>query len=554
MIRVKYEHCALAIGCAVNGGSIATPCDVTPSISPRTYPTEAMAHPISVQGQSVIVGAGPVGLALALGLARHGVRTVVVEKNESTSKYSRAPGIHLRTLEVFRQWSVANRFLLAGVLREKLAIYSSSEGAVPLLDVDFSALASEADRPGLLVLEQGETEALLLEAVRKTGMSDIRFGTEATALHADEKSVRLTVRAGDAEEILEAPFLVGCDGAGSFVRNALALPFEGKTYSTRPMLADIRIDDDRDSKPWPRIHNSSAGITLGIKLRDGLWRLIRLEPDTNSGAEEVPDSEIAARMEEVVGPGQFETVWASRFRIHLRSAPTFRVGRVLLAGDAAHIHSPVGGQGMNVGIQDAHNLAWKLAAALRGGDIDRLLDSYNQERHEVVVGNISRTTDIATRMFLQAPSRVRSGVIKVARLAMNVAPLRRRNLRQITMIDLGYEKSALINPRERAAGERLPNTLLRRESGAEARLYDLLPIGPCIIDCAQDRAFLPHLPIQDIIRIGPGEFSDASGLLRKLLGNRDGWILVRPDAHIAFARHHLRGAEAAVKHALGERP
>ncbi len=516
-------------------------------MSPTPIPTADSAAPVA------IVGAGPVGLSLALGLARHGVRSVLLERNQATSWRSKAPGIHVRTREIFRQWGIEQRFLDAGTLMRTITLHSPEHRRRPLVSLDFSALEPEADRPGLLVLEQAHTERLLLEAVRESGLCEVRFGAEVVGLAQGTEGASLTIREDGAERALAAEFVVGCDGASSFVREALELPFEGITYSVRPMLADVRIEDARDALPWPRTRSARGGITTGIRLAPGLWRLIYLERGDPRQANEVPEEEVRERVHEVLGEGPFEVEWASRFRIHLRSAPRFRVGRVLLAGDAAHVHSPVGGLGMNGGIQDAHNLAWKLAHALGGGDTERLLDSYEVERRAVIVESVSRYTDFITRAFLQAPAVVRQGAFLLFRSLLRILRLRRMILRRTAMLDLDYPASPLLRRRERAAGVRLPNPLLRAPDGQAVRLYELLPNAPVILEVAEERAFAAELPVEHVIRIGRGGYEEPTGLLRKLLGRRDGWILVRPDAHIAWARHRLEGMEEAVRDALGEK-
>ncbi|MDZ5696107.1 FAD-dependent monooxygenase [Chelativorans sp. M5D2P16] len=288
-------------------------------------------------------------------------------------------------------------------------------------------------------------------------------------------------RQNGSEQALEADFVVGCDGAGSFVREALGFPFEGFTYSIRPILADVRIGDGRDELEWPRVWNGRDGPSVAIRLKDGLWRIIRLERGDPTKDDDVPEEEIGDRVAETLGDGPFAIEWANRFRIHLRSAPRFRSGRVLLAGDAAHVHSPVGGLGMNAGIQDAHNLAWKLATALQRGDVDRLLDSYDVERRAVVVEDVSTYTDVLTRLFLQVPSTVRAAAFLFLRLWLSFSGPRKLMIRRATMIGLGYEESPLLVRQDRAAGVRLPNPILRCPEGNRTRLYDLLPNAPVVL-------------------------------------------------------------------------
>lgn len=331
-----------------------------------------------------IVGAGPVGLGLALGLACHDVPSVVLERAPTTSEQSRAAGIHIRTREALRRWGIEDRFLAAGDLVTELVLRDVRARDRPLLGLDLEELADEVERPGLLMLEQSETERLLLEAVRATGLAEVVFDAEVVDLRQDAGGVELAVRTHHAGlRSVAADYAVGCDGASSFVRGALRLPFEGSTYPLRPMLADVAIGDDRDRMVWPRLHDGREGLTVALRLARGKWRIIHLADDAPDEADEVPDAEVQRRVDTVLAPGPVEVVWSSRFAIHRRSSPRFRAGRVVLAGDAAHVHSPVGGQGMNAGLQDAHDLAWRLAAALEGADADRLLDAYEVERRTV---------------------------------------------------------------------------------------------------------------------------------------------------------------------------
>lgn len=399
---------------------------------------------------------------------------------------------------------------------------------------------------------RGETERILLDLVRETGLCDVRFDAEAVALDTDSEESALVVRRAGIERTIRARYVVGSDGASSFVRGALGLPFEGMTYALRPMLADVRVGDARDGLPWPRFNNAGAGLRFTLRLRPGVWRVISLDQARPDEAGQVSDEEVRACTAELLGDGPVEVVWSSRFRIHLRSSPTFRRGRVLLAGDAAHVHSPVGGMGMNAGIHDADNLAWKLAAALAGGDVDRLLDSYDVERRAVAVEHVSRLTDLMTRGFVLAPAAVRAAAFLAFRAAMRVPFLRRPILRGMTMIDLGYPASPILDRRDRAAGVRLPNPLLSYADGRTVRLYDLLPAGPVLLKVGQIGEPETAMPVSAVVHIGRDP-ADATGSIRALLGHRNGWILVRPDSYIAWARSHGQDLDRAVRHALGMR-
>jgi 2-polyprenyl-6-methoxyphenol hydroxylase-like FAD-dependent oxidoreductase len=497
-----------------------------------------------------IVGAGPVGLSMALALARQGVRTTLLERKQTTSSASKAPGIHVRTREIFRQWQVEDRFLAAGELRQLVTLHSVEKGRGPLASFDFTELEAEADLPGLLILAQSETERLLLEALSESGLCDIRFGAEVFGLEQSTSRVALTYRRDGGEHSVDSAYVVGCDGANSFVREALGLPFAGTTYSLRPMLADVKITDDRDHVPDPRVSAGGRDFAFAVRLRPEHWRLVHLSR-TAGESDEVPHEEVLGRVSHLLGSGPAEVIWASRFRIHVRSSPRFRLGRVMLAGDAAHVHSPASGFGMNGGIQDAHNLAWKLAYALSGGDADRLLDSYEVERRAVVVEDISRYTDRLTTIFMKSPAIARRAAWLFVRSMLRIPPFRRRSLRRTTMIDLDYPASPLLNRGDRAAGLRLPNALLHSPDGRPTRLYDILPGAPVMLHLAGSREGESDLPVREVIRIGNGGYGEPAGILRGLLGGEPGWILVRPDAHIAWARQNLNDIDEAVRLALG---
>lgn len=499
-----------------------------------------------------IVGAGPTGLSMALALASHGVRSLLIEREPGTAPHSRAPGIHVRTLEALRRWGVEEHARSEGTLLRQVTMHSVSPDAPPLLSIDFSPLDEEADRPGLLILAQSATERLLLEAVHATGMCDVRFATEAVDLAHIAGGARLTVRNGHGEQRIAAAFVIGCDGAGSFVRSALGLPFDGDTYALRPVLADVEVRDARDDLPWPRARTGRGDFAFAVRLEPGLWRLVHIAR-TETAEDDVPSAEVQSLVDALLGPGSAPVVWSSRFRIHIRSAPRFRSGRVLLAGDAAHVHSPASGFGMNGGIQDANNLGWKLACALAGGDTERLLDSYDVERRAVVVEDTARFTDLTTRIFLQTPAFLRNASFAVLRRFLRVSRYRLKMLRRIAMFDLEYPTSPLLEAGSRAAGTRLPNVLLHDHHGGTTRIHDLLLNAPAIIEIGSQRSSLTHA-VRHVIHIGPGGYADPSGRLHDLLDGRDGWILVRPDGCVAWARHDSRDLAAATRFALGLPP
>ena len=421
----------------------------------------------------LIAGAGPVGLALAVGLAHYGVRSVVVEEDPELSRHSKAPGILPRTLEILRAWGVLDRFLAAGTLLTRVQLWLVGETR-PRGVLDLGFLEELTATPGVLILPQDKTERLLYEHLTGTGRAEVRFGHRVIGFEQDGSSVSVRVQPQDgAAYELKAEYLVGCDGAHSAVRRQLGWPLEGKTYPTRLMLVDVRLPDRRNELPWPRFAAPREGVLAAIRIEPELWRIIAtLAPEIAEG-EATSGPEVARRVEVLFGAGPFEQVWADVFRIHCRNSRHFRLGRVLLAGDAAHLNSPAGGMGMNSGIQDAHNLAWKLARALRGGDAEALLTSYEVERRAAVLTKVDRYTDLLTRGILLAPPPVRGLVLGAVRIAGRQRAVMRRIGPRAAMLDTRY-RSGLISGRGRWLGARAPDGPLRGADGRELRLLDLV--------------------------------------------------------------------------------
>lgn len=500
----------------------------------------------------VIVGGGPVGLSMALGLANHGVNSVLLERKPTTNAQSRAPAIHVRSLEIFRQWGVADRLLHEGTLKQSMSMYRGPISRRPLLTFPFRDLDAEADNAGILFLEQGRTERILAEAVVATDLCDVRFATEVIGIESDGEGVDLTVRDEDGSRQIRASYVVGCDGTGSFVRNAVGLPFDGITFPLRPVLADVRITDERDALPWPRFHNGRHGFTAAQRLAPARWRIVRVEAGDPIPGGDVSTEEVRGRTTEVLGDGEMEVLWASRFQFQRRDSPSYRQGRIMLAGDAAHAFPPANGQGMNAGIQDVHNLAWKLAASLDGADTGRLLDSYDIERR-AVIGTVSRHVSGLTRIGIQAPRPVRAAVVQLMRLAMSIPRARRKRLRDMAMLGLDLPVSPLLNA-GRSAGKRAPNPILRSATGGEVRLYDLVGKGPALVEIAPDGDCWAEVPVDITITIGgDGGYEDPSGALRAALGADSGAILIRPDLYVAWARTDPVGAADAARRSLGLR-
>jgi 3-(3-hydroxy-phenyl)propionate hydroxylase len=379
----------------------------------------------------IVVGAGPVGLAVALGVARRGRSVLVLEKEPATAEHSRAPAIWPRTQEVLAGLGVLDRFLAEGIALPRVTLHDVDRGR-PLLTIPVAELAGATPYPQLLIVPQSRTERLLLAALREQPSAEVRFAAEVTGVEDEGAAVRVTFRHQGREETAASAFVVGCDGARSTVRKTIDASFEGVTYDTRAALADVRLRPDREL-PFPRL-TTRPGLAIGIRIERDLWRLIL----PFAAADPLPLDDRVARAVRHLFPGAdgHDTVWRSEFRLHRRVASRFAAGRVALAGDAAHLNSPVGGQGMNAGLQDAEALVEALAAALAADD-PAPLAVYERLRRPAVEQGVNPFTDRLTRLLLFARGRAIRPLLAVARQALRLPPLRRRFLRRIAMLDAG---------------------------------------------------------------------------------------------------------------------
>jgi 2-polyprenyl-6-methoxyphenol hydroxylase-like FAD-dependent oxidoreductase len=350
-----------------------------------------MEGAMSERPKALIVGAGPTGLVMAHELARDGIRCRLVDKAPHRAMESRAIAIHSRTVETFELMGLADAFLSAGHRIGAVNVYGESGR---IAHVAFGML--ETRYPFVLGVPQDQTERILEERLARLGVR-VERNTELISLAQRQSGVSVRLRTGDRVEEVETDWLLGCDGAHSTVREQLGIAFSGASYPEHFVLADVKVAgglDHAEAQVW--LHRE--GALAFFPLPEDRWRLIIINspPDWH-------DEPTVAQCQALVNERGLDRLrlgdrrWTSVFRIHRREAARFREDRVFLLGDAAHIHSPVGGQGMNMGIQDAFNLAWKLSLVLRHGGNPRLLDSYEAERKPVDEAVI-RQTDRATRL------------------------------------------------------------------------------------------------------------------------------------------------------------
>lgn len=341
----------------------------------------------------LIVGAGPTGLSLACQLIRYGIDFVIVEKNEGVTPYSKAIGVQARTLEIFDQIGLAEeavdqgaiaekaRLLIDGEIRGELNFGNIGEGLSPF--------------PFVLMLEQSKTERLLYEYVHSHG-KDVHWKSELESFSQDASGVVAQVRnAQDAVSTVNARYIVGCDGPKSLVRHTLGLTFGGSTFERIFYVADAQIDWDLNHDSLHVSFAENSFVVFFPLKGEKRYRIVGVFPeDAANDAEEILYEEIERRIKrETKLPLDIHNVeWFSTYKVHTRHVDRFSDGSGFLAGDAAHVHTPAGAQGMNTGIQDGYNLAWKLAFVLRGRAEEKLLETYNEERLENA-SNLLKTTD-----------------------------------------------------------------------------------------------------------------------------------------------------------------
>ncbi len=525
---------------------------------------------------ALVVGAGPTGLTMASELARHGLSCRIVDQLETPSNLSRALAVQARTLEVFDDLGLAERALSLGKRAEGVNIIGPG-GRRTRVDLRlFSEL--ETCYPYMLIIPQDDTEALLGEHLGTFGVS-VERGVALEDYQQEEDRVVATLKRADGGvEKAEARWLLGCDGARSRVRKVAGLSFEGETYADACMLADVRVDWSLESGELYLLPSTHGMMVLFPMPGEGRFRVVAILPrDGLTGPEDTAPlslEEMQALVDRMAPvPARLsEPRWMTRYRLHRRGVSHYRQGRVFLAGDSAHIHSPAGGQGMNTGIQDAYNLAWKLALVTRGRAPESLLDTYELERHPVGQKLLEGTDrlfgliahgGVATRLL-------RAYVMpRVARPLLGNRFVQRRMARFVSQLGIHYRESPLStehlwnNEEGPAPGERVPELPVRGE-GVE-RLHEVLR-GPrhtlllftglepeakereSLVALARqwEEAYGPELLKARVVVAGegspgPGVLADESGAMHRRFGARTAcFYLVRPDGYVG---HRARPVE-----------
>ncbi|MGD1914030.1 MAG: FAD-dependent oxidoreductase [Rivularia sp. (in: cyanobacteria)] len=498
----------------------------------------------------LVVGAGPTGLTVAIELARRNIKVRIIEQRNQPSTRSKALVVHARTLEFFDILSIAEEVVSRG--------YTSP-------GIDFSADAQNPLRanmygldtrfPYILILPQAQTEAILEHRLNQLGV-EVERSSSLIHFQETETGVFTTFEYEDCTQIdIEAKYLVGADGARSTVREYLGLPWNGSSYSWTAFLGDIHLEGHH-AEGGTEQHSNDRGLAFIVPFDDGSHRIVTIDRKYQNQPkkrelklEELQES-ISAILEKPVYLSQPK--WLSRWGAELRLTPRYQVGRVFIAGDAAHTHSPAGGQGMNTGIQDAFNLGWKLAFAVKGELPQNLLNTYDTERHKIG-DRVLRISDLLLRSLLLRQSWLRQMRELLFRIFIPLPFLQRKLAENLSGLGVSYDTGA-----GKLAGKRIPDMELMSAAREQVRLYQLLrfPGYTVLLFINPNQAQSARKQIDQILNSGDqmlrlyvilnnglpqlhnfkaSTLVDYRGDFETKLGAKTGRIiLVRPDAYVAF--------------------
>jgi len=505
--------------------------------------------------QVLIAGAGPTGLMMAAQLQRWGIDFIIIDNKDTITDKSKALAVQARSAEIFRQMGIADEAVKRGSMAKALNLVVKDKVRAHIAFGNIGEGLSPY--PYILMLEQSKNEALLNEYIQQHD-GNVLWKHELLGFSDGDKGVTANVKNAEGQTIsIQAHYLVGADGAKSQVRHILGLPFEGGTYEHVFFVADTKVN-------WKQ-HPDELYVMFSLKTfsaffpmsGESRFRMVGTMPEKfkEDGSVTFKDIEETVKAQTDIPLTFSDTSWFSIYRVHHRVAGTFRKGNVFLAGDAAHVHSPVGAQGMNTGLQDAYNLAWKMAWALKGIAGSKLLDSYNEERH-AIAKKLVETTD---RLFsiVNDPGwwarLVRFHLVPLlAPILMHMNGFKRKIFKLASQIAVKYPDSPVSSGyiRKIKAGTRFPyfkwkaadsdtytdSFELFKNSGLYVITYDLKDVHlqlPPGVDCYQ-----LDIPVNDT----------NAAVLKKAGFSKCFICIVRPDCYIGYAKNKYEAA--AVKEYL----
>jgi len=500
----------------------------------------------------LIAGAGPTGLMMACQLAINHIPFRIIDKNEDHTTQSRALVIQARSVEILDQMGIADKAIQQGKITRAIGAFFNGKKAFRVTVNDMGAGLTKF--PYLLMLEQSHTENILVEFLSDRG-HHVERRTELISINQTKGQVTSVLKLPDGkEETVKTKYVIGADGAHSIVRSQLKIPFGGKTYQESLFVLDCKAEVDL---PHDEMYLTFGDVALGgfFPLTNGRWRILGNIPRELEGKEEITFEDIERNFAQRIHMKVklYDPQWIAAYHAHHRYAASFRKDRCFLIGDAAHIHSPVGAQGMNTGLQDAYNLAWKLTLVLKEKANDALLDSYTEERI-TIAKKLVRTTDQAfniatsTNIFLKTfRMYVFPIVLKLmAPVFQKIKFIRRFAFKTISEIGISYKTSSLSQnaslgkfpdhaPRP---GDRLPFIIYNNEDNNAINVQDKVK-GKffCLflfsVNSSKELVSVIE-PFKDLFSIETIPLTSRSNILYKKFGIKNsGYYLIRPDRYIA---------------------
>ena len=481
----------------------------------------------------LIVGAGPTGMTAAIECKRAGLSVRIIDKSDHMARYSQALVVQARTLEQFQRYGIADETIARGRKLHEAKFYSDGK-----LIVDFTLDKVESRYPFALFIPQSETEKVLNSHMESLGVRTERC-VELVSLRQDGRPpATLRHEDGRTEEI--APrWVIGSDGAHSAIREQTGTAFEGGSVALSFYLGDCEVEGEDLPENELSLHVHHGDVLFMARLNDNVVRLIAAlhEPGANS-KQEITVEELQRTVDRIGVRVKIRSAeWLTPFHVNDRQAKRYRIGNVFLAGDAAHIHSPVGGQGMNTGIQDAANLGWKLGAVARGAD-ERLLDSYEEER-SAVGRALLRFTERGLKLATTSNSILEHVRDALAPIVTRLAPIQQNAVGFITETAIEYRTSSAVvdygGDGHLRAGDRVPDLPLRGADGRSSLLRDWTRPRHRVIGLNLDHddidTLRSSLPEADVVSLATSELRYEG---RRLFGDEGKLFVLRPDGYLGF--------------------
>ena len=501
----------------------------------------------------LIAGAGPTGLMLACQLAINNIPFRIIDKNEDHTTQSRALVIQARTVEILDQMGIAEKAIQQGKIAKAIGAFFNGKKALRFTVNDMGKGLTRF--PYFLMLEQSHTETILVDFLKEYGY-EVERRTQLKNITQSFNGVTSVLILPDGkEETIKTNYVVGADGAHSIVREQLNIPFEGKTYQESLFVLDCKAEVDI---PDDEMYLTFAETALGgfFPLTNGRWRILGNIPTELEEKEEITFEDIEKNFAKRIRMNVklYDPQWISAYRSHHRYAATFRKERCFLAGDAAHIHSPVGAQGMNTGLQDAYNLAWKLTLVLKRRAKDSLLNTYTEERISIA-RNLVRSTDRAFNLVTSANMFLKTFRLYIVPIALKfIAPviqkikfIQRLAFKRVSEIGISYRKSSLSQNASLGKfpghapkpGDRLPFIPFKDASGNETNIQEKIK-GKffCLFvfaDAVPKEIISIVEPFKGLFSIEAIPVTEQTKNIYKEFGiKKNGCYLVRPDMYIAY--------------------